>query len=161
MLVLHKLVRDGGQRLSDLGEELDFTSGAVTALCDKLEKKGLAERKRKEDDRRTVWLEITMEGRAMLDRHRNIGTRSIKKLFSDLSLEQLQQQIELSTRIFNNLEHYAEVLNQLAYDNEHITKATSLELSLSEDAQRSKNEQQSENVSHSSEGARPNHYLSY
>ncbi|MOA35011.1 transcriptional repressor MprA [compost metagenome] len=140
---------------------MDFTSGAVTALCDKLEKKGLAERKRKENDRRTVWLEITVEGKAMLDRHRNIGTRSIMTLFDGMSPEQLEQQIALTTLIFNNLEHYAEALNQLAQDNEHNTGITPLELSLSEDVQPSENTQQSENASHTSKAARPNQYLSY
>lgn len=155
MLVLHKLVRDGEQRLGDLGEELDFTSGAVTALCDKLENKGLAERKRKSNDRRAVWLDITAEGRAMLDRQRNIGASSIMTLFDDLSPEQLEQQIALSTLIFNKLEHYAEVLNRLAQDNEHEHHT---EVTRSEGVQVS---DVSEEVSHTGEAARPNQYLSY
>lgn len=117
ILVLQKLVKDGDQRLSDLGEELDFTSGAVTGLCDKLERQGLAKRNRKEDDRRTVWLHITDDGKKLLDRHRNMGTRSITTLFDNLSAEQLQHQIELSTQIFNNLEQYAIVMNRLAQEN--------------------------------------------
>lgn len=30
MLILHKIIREGEQRLGDLAEQLDFTSGAIT-----------------------------------------------------------------------------------------------------------------------------------
>uniref|UniRef100_UPI00403F58AC MarR family winged helix-turn-helix transcriptional regulator n=1 Tax=Paenibacillus sp. FSL K6-1096 TaxID=2921460 RepID=UPI00403F58AC len=77
MLILHKIIRDGEQRLSDLAEELDFTSGAITALSDKLEAGGYTVRRRKEDDRRTVLLDITACGREMVERNgRASRTRS-------------------------------------------------------------------------------------
>lgn len=56
-----------------LAEELDFTSGAITALSDKLEAGGYTVRKRKEGDRRTVMLDITDKGREMVEL--NIGSR--------------------------------------------------------------------------------------
>ncbi|MNI25110.1 putative HTH-type transcriptional regulator YusO [compost metagenome] len=119
LMVLNKLIRDGAQRLGDLGEELDFTSGAVTGLCDKLENKGLATRIRLEDDRRAIWLDITEQGRCLMDRHRNVGTRSITTLFDGLSSEQLKEFTQFSTQVINNLEQYAATLNRLAQDNEH------------------------------------------
>jgi DNA-binding MarR family transcriptional regulator len=66
-LILHKIIREGEQRLGSLAEQLDFTSGAITALSDKLETGGYTVRKRKEDDRRTVLLGITDKGREMYD----------------------------------------------------------------------------------------------
>ncbi|MCZ4150673.1 MarR family transcriptional regulator, partial [Escherichia coli] len=65
MLILQKIIRDGEQRLGDLAEQMDFTSGAITALSDKLEAAGYTVRRRKEDDRRTVLLDITAKGREM------------------------------------------------------------------------------------------------
>ncbi|MNO29641.1 putative HTH-type transcriptional regulator YusO [compost metagenome] len=124
LLVLNKLIRDGAQRLGDLGEELDFTSGAVTGLCDKLESKGLARRIRLEQDRRTIWLDITNQGRCLVDRHRNVGTRSITTLFDGLSSEQLSQLIQLCNQVIDNLEQYSATLNQLAQDNEKNACAT-------------------------------------
>ncbi|MBA9085869.1 DNA-binding MarR family transcriptional regulator [Fontibacillus solani] len=119
LMVLNKLIRDGSQRLGDLGEELDFTSGAVTGLCDKLESKGLAKRVRMEHDRRAIWLDITEQGRCLMDRHRNVGTRSITTLFEGMTSEQLKEFIQFSTQIVNNLDQYAATLNRLAQDNEH------------------------------------------
>lgn len=34
LLILNTIFRDGEQRLGELAEQLDFTSGAVTAICD-------------------------------------------------------------------------------------------------------------------------------
>jgi DNA-binding MarR family transcriptional regulator len=141
ILVLQKLMREGDQRLSDLGEELDFTSGAVTGLCDKLEMKGLAKRTRNDDDRRTVWLQITEEGRQLLDRHRNVGTHSITTLYNDLTEEQLDQLIQLSSLMLRNIEQYADHLNRV------IASNTANAASRASDAKPT--------------SERPNHYLSY
>ncbi|WP_217563305.1 MarR family transcriptional regulator, partial [Paenibacillus sp. GbtcB18] len=54
MLILDSIHSQGEQRLGELAEQWDFTSGAVTALCDKLEGGGYAVRKRRGSDRRPV-----------------------------------------------------------------------------------------------------------
>lgn len=104
MLILHKIIREGEQRLGDLAEQLDFTSGAITALTDKLEKKGLTIRRRKEDDRRTVLLDITSSGREMYARNSNIGARCITLLFEGFTTEELEQQSQFYERVVANLE---------------------------------------------------------
>ncbi|EFM11710.1 transcriptional regulator, MarR family [Paenibacillus curdlanolyticus YK9] len=117
LMILNKIVRDGEQRLSDLAEELDFTSGAITALCDKLEERGFAVRNRKPEDRRTILLDITARGQSLLDRHQNIGPSSMDVLFGGFSTEELEAQKRTYRRMIDNLERLSETILALAEDN--------------------------------------------
>ena len=110
LLILHKIIREGEQRLGDLAEQLDFTSGAITALTDKLEKKGFTVRRRKEDDRRTVLLDITSSGREMYARNSNIGARCITLLFEGFKTEELEQQNRFYERVILNLEGFSDTV---------------------------------------------------
>jgi len=121
MLILHKIIREGEQRLSDLGEQLDFTSGAITALCDKLEAAGYTVRKRQEGDRRTVLLAITPKGREMFERNRNIGTSCITLLFGEYTPEELAAASRGFERIFASLEGFSDKLLALAKKNAEAT----------------------------------------
>lgn len=118
LMILHKIIRDGEQKLSDLAEQMDFTSGAITAICDKLEKQGFAVRRRLAEDRRTIMLDITDSGRAMIRRQGNIGPCSMKKLFAGLSPEELSVQRDIYRRILRNLDGFAEQIVSLAKANE-------------------------------------------
>ncbi|GFN32126.1 MarR family winged helix-turn-helix transcriptional regulator [Paenibacillus xylaniclasticus] len=117
LMVLNKIESQGEQRLSDLAEELDFTSGAITALCDKLEEKGLAVRMRKPGDRRTVWLNITPAGLAMLERNANIGPQSSAALFKGFSSRELEEQQRVYMRMIDNLDGFSETIMALAKHN--------------------------------------------
>lgn len=113
MLILNAILRDGEQRLGDLAEQLDFTSGAVTAICDKLEKLGYAIRRRSEADRRSVSLHITEEGRRMVESNWAAGTYMIGAIFGEFTTDVLEIQISLFRRLHDRLEGFAEgVLSQ-------------------------------------------------
>jgi Transcriptional regulators len=107
-LILRSIQLGGVQKLGDLAEQLDLTSGAITALCDKLEAKGFAERRRLQGDRRNVWLDITEEGRQLLDRYPELGKRGVSLLFGSFSEEELACQKEIFERIYANLEGFSE-----------------------------------------------------
>jgi DNA-binding MarR family transcriptional regulator len=113
-MILKKNIQDGEQRLTDLAEEFDFTSGAITALCDKLEERGFAVRKRHKEDRRIVWLDITDDGRDFINRNSNIGVATISVLFDGFSLEEIQVQIHVYRRLINNLERFSSTIMALA-----------------------------------------------
>ncbi len=117
MLILNKIIREGEQRLGDLAEQLDFTSGAITALSDKLEKGGYTVRRRKEDDRRTVLLDITAKGRELVQQSSNVGARCITLLFEGFTEEELAQQSRFYERIIGNLEGFSDTLLELARHN--------------------------------------------
>ncbi|WP_438448743.1 MarR family winged helix-turn-helix transcriptional regulator [Gorillibacterium sp. sgz5001074] len=123
LLILHKLLRDGEQRLGDLAEQLDLTSGAVTALCDKLENLGCAVRRRLPEDRRTVVLGITGKGRELWLRNRNIGQRCMTLLFEGFSKEELSGQIRVYRHVIDNLERFSSTLLELAKENAEHTDA--------------------------------------
>lgn len=127
MLILHKIIREGEQRLGDLADELDFTSGAITALSDKLETGGFTVRRRKEGDRRTVMLDITDKGREMAELNSNIGERCISLLFEGFTEEELAQQSQFYQRIISNLEGFSETLLKLAKENAETESAPNLE----------------------------------
>jgi len=117
LLILNIIRREGEQRLGDLADQLDFTSGAVTALCDKLEESGFAVRKRSERDRRAVVLAITDKGEEMLIRNNEVGIRGITALFNGFSSEELTAQISYYKQIIDNLEGFSESLLLLAKQN--------------------------------------------
>jgi len=117
LLILAKIVRDGEQKLGGLAEQLDLTSGAITALCDKLEDKGFAARRRAEGDRRTVLLDITDKGRELLARNRNISRRAITLLFGEFTESELETQIGFYERISESLEKFSETILALAKEN--------------------------------------------
>lgn len=116
-LILNKIIQDGEQRLTDLAEELDLTSGAITALCDKLEEKGLAVRKRNQEDRRIILLDITEDGLNFIKRNHNVRTSFMSVLFDGFSPEELQLQIEVFKRLAYNLEHLSHTIMKQSNEN--------------------------------------------
>lgn len=115
LLILNTIFRDGEQRLGELAEQLDFTSGAVTAICDKLETSGFAIRRRSKTDRRAIALDITEAGREMLRRNENVGGYMIELIFGAFSHDELREQIHYFKRLNEHLEGFSDsVLRQSA-----------------------------------------------
>ncbi|QGG57808.1 MarR family winged helix-turn-helix transcriptional regulator [Paenibacillus sp. FSL W8-1187] len=108
LLVLGTILQEGEQRLGELAERLDFTSGAVTALCDKLESAGYAERRRSASDRRSIALAITPAGRKLLERTREAGAHTVELLFGGLGPAELELRIELFRELLQRLDGFAE-----------------------------------------------------
>jgi MarR family transcriptional regulator, organic hydroperoxide resistance regulator len=117
MMIMRKLAMYGEQRMGELAAEMDLTSGAITAICDRLEELGYAVRSRPKEDRRTVVLSITEKGRDMFERNRNIGGRCVSILFDCFTEEELRQQTEFYRILYTKLEHFSETILQLAESN--------------------------------------------
>ena len=62
LIALGHLYDEGPLTASELGERLRLTSGSVTALINRLEAAGYAERVENPDDRRSVLIEICPDG---------------------------------------------------------------------------------------------------
>lgn len=62
--VLEVLYHRGPLTLGEVGERVLLTSGSMTHVADKLERRGLIVRRPSEHDRRAQRLELTAEGRA-------------------------------------------------------------------------------------------------
>jgi DNA-binding MarR family transcriptional regulator len=64
MLVV--LAGRGPQRTSDLAAELGVTPSTVTRTCDRLVRRGLAQRRQRSDDRRVAWVALTEAGKSLI-----------------------------------------------------------------------------------------------
>ncbi|MCR2803602.1 MarR family winged helix-turn-helix transcriptional regulator [Paenibacillus soyae] len=117
LLILNSILQQGEQRLGELAEQFDFTSGAVTALVDKLEAGGYAVRTRSEEDRRTVVLGITEQGRELLKRNRHVGTHMIRVLLDGFSPEELRTLTTFHKRLQGNVERFADEVLTYAEQN--------------------------------------------
>jgi DNA-binding MarR family transcriptional regulator len=64
-LVLRLLLNGGSMSSADLSRLMYVTPSNITGIIDRLEKKGLVERMRKEEDRRVALITLTEAGKAM------------------------------------------------------------------------------------------------
>ncbi|QPQ33027.1 MarR family winged helix-turn-helix transcriptional regulator [Lysinibacillus sp. JNUCC 51] len=62
LILLLQLKINGGMKATEIAEFFSVTPGAVTSMCDKLEKLGLVERIREKEDRRVVKMILTNSG---------------------------------------------------------------------------------------------------
>lgn len=98
------LARKGSLKMSELAQILGLTAGAVTAASDKLIDHGYVTRIRDENDRRIVYLAITVEGRETLQRLRNVGRLKMSEAFSHLDKKRLPDVIDLFEQATQNIE---------------------------------------------------------
>ena len=88
--VLTMLESDGPQSMSHLAEALDVSVASMTGIVDRMEKRGLVERRHEEKDRRVVLVSPTESG---LDVFRQIDERrrmGLGKLLERLSADELE-----------------------------------------------------------------------
>jgi DNA-binding MarR family transcriptional regulator len=64
--------------LKELADELGYTRAAITGIVDTMEKKALVTRNPNRDDRRSILIEMTEDGRSLLQ-----STPGVEKMFSD------------------------------------------------------------------------------
>ncbi len=64
--VLETLLHKGPQPVNTIGNRIRLTSGSITAAVDRLERKGLVERRGDPDDRRARVVHLTASGRELI-----------------------------------------------------------------------------------------------
>ncbi|PZF59436.1 hypothetical protein DEI81_13670 [Curtobacterium sp. MCBD17_013] len=84
----------------DLGRYLEMGTGAVTALLDRLVKRGLLERVRNPDDRRSVRIQLTPDGFAVIGSLRAAYRRALQEA---LPAEHIDVFIEFTERLSHAL----------------------------------------------------------
>lgn len=97
--VLELLYHKGDQPIQQLGKRILLTSGTLTYVVDKLEKKELLERVRCKEDRRVVYASINEEGKAFMARVFPQHRESVHKMFEQLSNEEKETMIKLLKRV--------------------------------------------------------------
>lgn len=91
--VLIVVANNAGLKQSDVAEALGIQRANFVAIIDGLEEKGLLHRRRSDADRRVHFLDMTDEGRAMLDEISEIWRLHEDKLVDRLGGEKARDQL--------------------------------------------------------------------
>ncbi len=97
--VLEVLYHKGDLPLQKIGESILITSGTITYVIDKLEKKRLLKRSASAKDRRVIYASLTKEGKTLLDDIFPKHKKYIHDLLSGLSDEEKITFIELTKKL--------------------------------------------------------------
>jgi MarR family 2-MHQ and catechol resistance regulon transcriptional repressor len=97
--VLFALDANGPLTIQEIGSKIDMTSGTMTYVIDKLEKKGYIKRVRCAEDRRRIYIELTDQG---LDFWKEIIVKHMRQMeesFAHMSEEDMLQLIDLMKKV--------------------------------------------------------------
>lgn len=109
--VLELLYHKGDTPLQQIGDKILLTSGSVTYVVDKLEKRGLIARKSCATDRRVTFGTLTKAGRELMEETFPKHEAFLADLFKDLSVSEKEQLIDQLKRIGLRAEHYTPLEN--------------------------------------------------
>ncbi|GIO27295.1 MarR family winged helix-turn-helix transcriptional regulator [Ornithinibacillus bavariensis] len=93
--ILEVLYHKGKLTVREVSEAVLINTGSITYVIDKLEKKGLIERNNCKDDRRVVYIQITAEGRKLMDNIFPQHQKVIEALFDGITEEDKKTMIEV------------------------------------------------------------------
>jgi DNA-binding MarR family transcriptional regulator len=100
LLVLHA---EGPSRMSSIASGLDIAHSTATGIVDNLVKKGLVAREADTQDRRLVICELSAAGQELINRLWVSGQFQMEKLLDGLTLEQLEEAVEVAQMLFDNV----------------------------------------------------------
>lgn len=98
------LLKSGQLSGAELARQYGIDASAVTRLLDKLEQRGLVIRTRSASDRRVVNLELSTDGRAIVDKLRPIYAQVLEQMLAGFSDEEAGFLKSLLRRIILNCE---------------------------------------------------------
>jgi MarR family 2-MHQ and catechol resistance regulon transcriptional repressor len=97
--VLEALLHKGELPVNEIGRKVLLTSGSITVAVDRLEAKGLVERRASADDRRARIVHLTGEGRKLITRAYAEHATDMEQLASELSATERATLIRLLKKI--------------------------------------------------------------
>jgi MarR family 2-MHQ and catechol resistance regulon transcriptional repressor len=97
--VLEALLHKGELPVNEIGRKVLLTSGSITVAVDRLEAKGLVERRASADDRRARIVHLTGEGRKLITRAYAEHATDMERLASELSATERATLIRLLKKI--------------------------------------------------------------
>ncbi len=97
--VLELLFHKGDQPIQQIGKKVLLSSGSITYVVDKLEKKQLLTRKSCPKDRRVTYAVITAKGTELMNEIFPRHKQAIEKIFSGLSAEEQSQLVDLLKKL--------------------------------------------------------------
>lgn len=97
--VLELLYHKGKQPIQKIGEKILMRSGSMTYVINKLETNGYLQREANSTDKRVTYVEVTEQGRQLMDSLFPGHAENIGNLMSVLSSEEQQQAIGLLQKL--------------------------------------------------------------
>lgn len=88
--VLEALLHKGTLPIGEIGQRVLLTSGSMTYVIDKLERRGLIRRRACAEDRRIVYAELTEDGRALIDVVFHEHAALLRDLMRGLDVEDME-----------------------------------------------------------------------
>jgi len=101
--IISVLAKRGVDSGAQLCKDLSYDAGAMTRMIDRLEAKGLVNRRRCPEDRRLVKLELTEAGLAALPKLRACSVRVLNRLLLGFSLAEARQLEGFMVRMLQNV----------------------------------------------------------
>ena len=98
------ILRDREPGMFELAWYLKLDKSSVTGLVDRAERRGLLQRKRREDDRRAVHVSLTPMGRKLAAVMEKEVAREMELLVSGLTPTERAQLVKLATKILGSRE---------------------------------------------------------
>lgn len=103
--VISILAKNGKQKVSDISEKMGLSDSTVSGILDRLEQKGIIERKRNKDDRRVVKIYLSRGSQEICQEFH----RKREEYFAHLLKELSEQEI-------NDIIKCLEILNRVVCD---------------------------------------------
>jgi MarR family 2-MHQ and catechol resistance regulon transcriptional repressor len=97
--VLEALLHRGALPINEIGRKVLLTSGSITVAVDRLEAKGLVERRASADDRRARIVHLTRSGKKVITRIFAAHARDMERLASELTMSERATLIRLLKKI--------------------------------------------------------------
>lgn len=97
--VLEALYHKGRQTIREISEAVLINTGSITYVIDKLEKKGYIERSYCKEDRRVVYIQITDNGKELMDQIFPKHQQMIEKVFEEVTDEEKEIVIDVLKRV--------------------------------------------------------------
>lgn len=102
-IVLMRIASGSGSTAAELCRTMDYDSGSMTRMLDRMEKAGLIERTRCPDDRRVVNLSLSDKARELYPKLPPIAIATLNAALKGFSPEEEQLLLGLLVRIRTNL----------------------------------------------------------
>lgn len=96
--ILEALLHKGPLRQCELSQKILRTTGNISQALDKLERRGLLKRN-PGPDRRTYLIDLTPEGRSLIESYFPLMSEGIERVFSALSFQELEVLSQLAKKL--------------------------------------------------------------
>ncbi len=104
-VVLVRMWEEEGTSISELGERLFLDNPTLTGIVDRMERDGLLQRRRDDEDRRVVKVYLTAKGKSLKKEIEHFAEETDKLAWDGFTESQKRELYNLHEKILGNLKH--------------------------------------------------------